>query len=104
MMLGLSGWCHADIIAYPNPWIPGDVHKERGNLTDGITYKGIPSGAAGEILIYTVSGNLVKRVAFQNSPGTEKWMGKNDDGEDVASGVYLWVVKAGELTKKGVVR
>jgi hypothetical protein len=101
MLAGLSAVCRADIIAYPNPWIPDDVHTSRGNLTDGITFKGIPAGAAGEIFVYTVSGNQVRHISFPNSTGKEKWTGKNDDGDYVASGVYLWVVKIDQQTKTG---
>lgn len=95
VLAGLAGAAGAGIYAYPNPWIPEDVRPNRGTLADGITFTSIPAGASGDLYIYTVSGNLVSHITFQNSSGTEKWMGKNDDGQYVASGVYLWVITMG---------
>ncbi len=103
--MAISTVCHADVIAYPNPWIPEDTHSLRGNLADGITFaagKGVPISGACDISIYTISGNLVSHRALGASDA-KKWMGKNDNdnGKYVASGVYLWVVKTAQETKTG---
>jgi hypothetical protein len=50
------------------------------------------------ILIYDFSGELVKTLvdSQMRGPGTgleEKWYGVNDRGEDVANGVYFYVIK-----------
>ncbi|MGA2090202.1 MAG: T9SS type A sorting domain-containing protein [Endomicrobiales bacterium] len=100
-LMSVGVWCHADVIAYPNPWIPADPNPARGTLAGGITFSGLPSGSGGDIYVYTVSGNQVIHISFNNSGGTEKWTGKNSDGVYVASGVYLWVVKTDQLTKTG---
>jgi hypothetical protein len=70
-----------------------------GNLTDGITFKNLP--AEGEIIIYTLAGMPVTRIKFNDGTRTAKWFGKNDAGQDVASGVYFWVVKSSEGAKTG---
>src|SRR3972149_8810465 len=78
-----------NIIVAPNPWIPEDGKEKTGNLTDGIRFINIPSD--GEILIFTIGGSLVKRIVVSgNTSGEERWLGKNDDDQYVASGVYLW--------------
>jgi hypothetical protein len=84
----------------PNPWVPEGEKVRTGNLTTGQAFTNLPS--SGEILIYTIQGELVKKIGITGAvPGTEKWYGKNDDGQDVASGVYLWVVKGPDFTKTG---
>ncbi|HEX3008338.1 MAG TPA: T9SS type A sorting domain-containing protein [Bacteroidales bacterium] len=84
-------------VVYPNPWVPESGKERYGSLSDGITFKNLPSD--GEISIYSTNGLLVKRFIYTGS--TAKWYGKNTDNEDVASGVYLWVVKSSDSTIKG---
>jgi flagellar hook assembly protein FlgD len=90
----------ADIIVAPVPWAPESNKASRGNFADGISFINVPS--EGEILIYTISGQLVRHIEFKNNTtGRERWYGKNDNDEDVASGVYLWVVKSPGQTQTG---
>lgn len=90
----------SDIFAAPVPWVPEGNKRATGNLTDGITFVNLPEN--GEILIYTVSGNFVKRLEFiNNSDHKLKWYGKNEGEEDVASGVYFWIAKTDSGTKTG---
>jgi flagellar hook assembly protein FlgD len=109
--LGLIGMfvstATAEIKVYPNPWVPEDARGNRGDLTatGAIKFKGLPT-LDGEIRLYTVTGSMVKRIEFtaaESTADTVTWNGKNDDGEYVASGVYLWVVKSGGTTKTGKV-
>lgn len=67
-----------DVIAMPNPFevISGADQRVRFNA---------PFGS--RIYIYTVSGQSVISV-----DGAEGWDGRNEEGELVASGVYLFVV------------
>lgn len=95
VLAGVAGAAWAGIYAYPNPWIPEDVRPNRGTLAEGITFTNIPAGASGDLYIYTMAGNLVSHISFVTSSGKEKWMGTNDDGQYVASGVYLWVITIG---------
>ncbi|MBN1622159.1 MAG: hypothetical protein JW871_06170 [Endomicrobiales bacterium] len=86
----------------PVPWIPEDTKSDTGNLlNDTITFKNLPMD--GEIFIYSVLGNLVKKIEFANfsDPQGKKWDGKNEDGEYVSSGVYLWLVKSPAGVKTG---
>lgn len=87
----------ASIHVYPVPWAPESGKTAMGTLTKGITFANISNQS--EILIYTINGEQVKRIPI--TADTEKWDGKNDDGTDVASGVYLWVVKADDATTTG---
>lgn len=89
----------AQIIVYPCPWAPESARTAQGNIADGITFANLP--AEGELLIYTLDGTLVRQAQFNDASRKYKWFGKNDDGQDVASGVYFWVVKSAEGTKTG---
>ncbi|MCL2144689.1 MAG: hypothetical protein FWH43_06515 [Endomicrobia bacterium] len=89
--------------AFPNPWIPdsksnANVH---GTYNDGITIDGL-SISGGTINIHNATGELVRKVQWSAGQDRGKWDGKNDRGEYVASGVYIWVVKDGG-TKSGKV-
>lgn len=96
MLCGLP--LHAGIIVAPNPWVPDDVNTTRGNYGDGIRFANVP--ADGEIRIYTTVGNLVRTIEY-HATTTVTWDGKNADGEYLASGIYLWVVKSSDFTKTG---
>jgi hypothetical protein len=72
----------------PNPFNP----------TTTIRYDVPAAGAIVDLAIYDVAGRLVKRLAagFQQ-PGakTAVWDGRNDRGQEVASGVYFYRLRAG---------
>lgn len=70
----------SEIYAYPNPF-----KVELG--TEKVTFAHLPFGA--EIKIFTTSGELIKEL-----DSTNQWDGRNQSGKYVASGVYLYVVKA----------
>ncbi|MBU0567678.1 hypothetical protein KJ693_06260, partial [bacterium] len=96
---------------YPNPFNPVDgkeVTAPDGTSTDGtiITYT-LPEDTDDEVLvrIYTIAGELVKEFklsqAEYRSMGEHylAWDGRNGRGKMVASGVYLYHIKAGRHTK-----
>lgn len=90
----------ADVKVAPVPWVPESGKVSTGNLTDGISFINLPQEC--EILIYSITYDLVKKIEVTgNITGEVKWDGKNDNNENVASGVYLWVVKSAEDKKKG---
>ncbi|MCX5781686.1 MAG: T9SS type A sorting domain-containing protein [Elusimicrobia bacterium] len=90
----------ADVSVAPVPWIPESGKAKTGTLAEGVTFRGVPS--SGEISIYTISGNLVRKIECNNDVTVNtKWDGKNDSGQYVSSGVYLWVVKSSEKTQTG---
>jgi len=57
----------------------------------------------GEIKIFNIAGHLVKTIALGSLQGGnyyyQEWNGTDDDGRDVASGVYIGELKVGEQTK-----
>ena len=79
---------------YPNPFNP----------TTTIEYQ-IPEAGNVEVNIYDISGQLVKSLEnnYQKA-GSYKvsWDSRNDGGQNVASGIYLFQVKFNQttLTKK----
>ena len=112
----------ADIKVYPNPWIPeadvsyeqqGDTRKHGGLSADGwIKFSGMQQNT-GELRIYDVVGNLVRKIYWdadaeaQNFPTLYNsqeykdvqsgikiihWDGKNNYYNYVESGVYIWIL------------
>lgn len=70
---------------YPNPFNPSTT----------IEYQILRSGKV-EISIFNMNGRLIKKIVNQNqNEGSyrEVWNGKNQTGEKVASGLYLYTVK-----------
>ena len=77
---------------YPNPFRPAD-----GNPA---TFSDIPANS--ELLIMTVSGDLVKH--WLNTDGDDiVWNGTNSNGDQVSSGVYLWFVGTSGVSGKLIV-
>jgi len=79
---------------YPNPfnpdtWIPYQL-KEDAHVV---------------IRIYTATGQLVRTLNLGHKPAgfyTNKdsaayWDGRNEEGEDVSSGIYFYIIQAGDL-------
>ena len=60
---------------------------------------GLPAQAV--INIYTVSGQLVKTIRKDDITGTAFWYVDNDDGEKIATGLYIYTVQSGLRTGKG---
>jgi len=71
-----------DLIVYPNPFDPAKGHTEVtfGALTEEVT-----------IRIFTLSGELVRKVELPYQYSWS-WNLKNEQGEEVARGVYLYLV------------
>jgi flagellar hook assembly protein FlgD len=75
---------------YPNPFNPSTV----------ISFQ-LPVDSEASLKIYNLNGQLVKLlVAGKLEAGRHKvvWDGKNEAGVPVASGVYVYVLKAGDFT------
>jgi YVTN family beta-propeller protein len=54
-----------------------------------------------EIIVYTVTGQKIKTLlneSFASGNHSVYWDGRNDLGQDVASGIYMYVLKAGSTT------
>ncbi len=78
------------VMTVPNPY------KKGISTVDFIAFARLTKEA--EINIYTLSGILIRTLTHSPAevdplgPGIEKWDLKNEDGEEVASGLYVWVV------------
>jgi hypothetical protein len=71
---------------YPNPW-RADRHS---NFQ--VVFDGLPQAAT--VRVFTVSGHEV-RTLNADSSGKVSWDRRNSDGQNVASGVYLYLVTDG---------
>jgi hypothetical protein len=88
------------VIHYPNPCYPdeGDILK----------IVNIPLNSNPKVYIYNLAGELVRTldeegVEIIKYPASEEvfWDAKNDSGENVAFGVYIYILKCDLGTKKG---
>ncbi|MBI4669964.1 MAG: hypothetical protein HY747_12445 [Elusimicrobia bacterium] len=82
---------------YPIPWKPGFGGKfDSANIAgcgQGIIFDNLTSEAV--IRIYNVLGDLVREFNITSADaGCKAWDGKNDSGQDVASGIYIAVIKS----------
>ncbi len=86
----MTPWAEAGkIYVYPNPFKPDTAS---GHV---LKFDNCPEGT--EIRIYTVTGELVRKYA--DVSGKQTWDGKNTQGSDVASGVYMYVVVQSDGSK-----
>jgi len=67
----------ASAIAFPNPFIIDSPDDE-------LEFNFIPNGV---VSLYSMAGELIREI-----PIGQRWNGRNDKGEDVASGVYIFVL------------
>ncbi len=59
----------------------------------GVTFANLTADAT--IKIFTVTGDLVRRIDVTSADGGQKtWDGLNDDGGRAASGIYYYLVTA----------
>lgn len=112
----------AEVKVYPNPWIPeadisyesqGDTKKHGSLDADGwIKFSGMQQNT-GELTIYDVTGNLVRKIywdaeaekaSFPRTVNSQEykdvengikiihWDGKDNYYKYVESGVYIWIL------------
>lgn len=95
-----------NVLVYPNPFKPYD-----GNTATGLTFVNGQDGTGiyinglmenSTLKIFTITGELVFESVTPAGTGVVQWNVKNKDSEDIASGVYVLLVKnAGhKITKK----
>ena len=75
----------SNINVYPNPFRPALGHT-------GVNFVALPTTSS--IQIYTLTGEKVQDLTA-SATGTAFWDGRNQSGQNVASGVYFAVVKNG---------
>lgn len=88
---------------YPSPYLPNSARSLI------ITYV-VSEEKAGEIAIFTSEGRMVSKTAF-DPPSYDyrifEWDGRNDNGDRVASGIYLAILRVGDtvdMKKFAVIR
>lgn len=76
-----------EVIVFPNPYRPGS-----GGPYDAqnITFRNLTSRV--KIRIFNLAAELVKAIETDSQGGQLSWDAANDNGEKVASGVYIYVV------------
>lgn len=85
-----------NVFVVPNPYI-GSSRLEQHGWSEGvgrIEFRGLPPEY--EIQIYTLAGDLVRELRHDNGLSWESWDVRNDEGGEVAGGIYIVrVVSAG---------
>jgi hypothetical protein len=72
-----------EVKVFPNPW-RADQHAGHPITWNHLAY-------TTTIKVFTVAGQAVR--TFTTTDSSQTWDLKNDSGEDVASGIYLYVVR-----------
>lgn len=85
------------VYAFPVPFRPNAGNTARfGSWATGITFTNLPS--TGKIRIYGVSGALMREMDITTNP--QVWDVKNSNGQNLASGLYIWEVTSGGSTNR----
>lgn len=88
---------------YPNPYKPNGGDSNHGvafnpsNPSSGIIFDTLTPSAT--IKIYTASGQLVRTLGPPNGSGAIQWDVLNDNGRDVATGLYLAIITSPGVSK-----
>lgn len=77
---------------FPNP-----VRVYKGNST--VTFDNLTASV--KIVILDTNGRMVREVTLENSGFQYIWNLKNDEGDNVASGVYTYLVSTAGATRRG---
>ena len=84
---------------YPNPFWSGATSLLAGNATTMIRFQ-VPEESEVALKIYSANGQLVKELAngmFAGGKHSFAWDATDNAGQRVASGVYMYVLKAGDF-------
>jgi hypothetical protein len=83
-----------EIVVVPNPFRANEAWDRGGNE---IHFTKLPARAT--IKIYTVAGDLVAQLEHNDSiRDFERWDLRNQEGQDVASGIYMFRVESDAFT------
>ena len=82
----------SSVIVYPNPY-------EFARARDGtLKFINLPTQAI--IKIYNIAGELVRTIQKDDAINRATWDGKNEYGEKVATGIYIYVISSPQDSKK----
>ncbi len=103
-LMGSPDVAVGEVRAVPSPWRPNGPHAgngpgQTGTPAGGITFWNMPSIAT--IRIYTLTGTLVKEIQHTDGTYQHVWDVKNDSGQEVATGVYIFTVQTESGHKSG---
>jgi hypothetical protein len=79
------------VYPFPNP-----VHANSEKI---IRFQNVPPEA--ELHIFNTSGKRIARIENQGSSRIRSWYLKNDDGNEVAAGIYFYLVQGDGILEKG---
>ena len=82
----------SEAFVFPNPFKPSEGHTQ-------MTFASLSSACT--IKIFNLSGDLVKTIVEDDGDGYTTWDVKNQAGEELASGLYFYVIKSDTETRKG---
>lgn len=110
VMKGKRAVCEANLNqlrVYRNSFIPNDGDVNTGDWDSGITFDKLTCDGA-KVRMYTLTGELVREIVAEEYFSFIQWDGRNEQGDKVASGIYLYLVttKTGEQKagKLGVIK
>ena len=87
---------------YPNPFTPLSSNPRFNRVT--FSARGLEEAESEfTVKIYDIDGGLVKELITTSGEQELKWDGKNEDGELVESGVYIYQLQVGERYATGTV-
>ena len=82
----------ARLVVYPNPFRFGSARNQ-------LVFGNLPRKC--EILIYSASGRLIRKLIKTNNSGGLRWDLKTSRGNLIASGVYVYFARSGSETRRG---
>ncbi|MCK4666483.1 T9SS type A sorting domain-containing protein [Candidatus Dependentiae bacterium] len=83
------------VLVIPNPY---KVFNHPA-FSEGVIFTNLPPICT--IKIYTLNGELVKKIKHENQSGNERWDLNNDNGKKIASGIYLYTIESSQGIQKG---
>ena len=86
----------SELVVYPVPYRPGS--GTRYDNPQGIVFAHIPDYL--EIKIFNIAGELVFNETVNPTGGRYIWKATNNQGEKVASGIYLYILRDSSGNKK----
>ena len=92
----LNGNKETKLSVFPVPYKPGNSSKYGG---EGINFLGIQNGA--NIKIFNIAGEKVFDKTVSADNGVFIWNAKNNSGNNVASGIYIYIVDSNGKKTKG---
>lgn len=88
----------ADYVLYPNPFVPHDGNDRNGKPYDGsdpssgVIFDSLPLQVTVEV--FDITGRKVAQMAKNSNDARYRWDARGDDGRELASGVYIVIVRS----------